>query len=196
MKQTSLAILVAATLTVALSTTAFAQTRKSQKMTVQTTTATTYAPSYYANNEVTALLGMTAGALNLGADYARMNGNWGGGGYFFLQLSKDKNGVPAISQIMSFGGLLKVNLVDANNVRVFIAPGAGITMVKDGSNNGTSKSDETVIGPIWKMGVTYKTDANFNIGLETLAFGNFFNDNLNNYAGPSQYYSVAMGFAF
>ncbi len=193
MKQLIATVLVSMT----LSTAVFAQTRRTtnQKMTTQTMPAQSYT-SHYANHEVTALLGMTAGALNLGADYARMNGNWGGGGYFFMQMSKDKNNVPVVSQIMSFGGLLKINLVDANNVRVFVAPGAGITMIKDVPNGTGGKSDETVIGPIWKMGATYKLDTNFHLGLETTAFGNFFSDSAGAAAIPAQYYSVAMGFGF
>ncbi|MBC7740549.1 MAG: hypothetical protein H7061_00020, partial [Bdellovibrionaceae bacterium] len=58
------------------------------------------------------------------------------------------------------------------------------------------KADETVIGPVWKMGVLYKLSQSLNIGLETTSFGNFFNDNLTNYQRPSDYYAVAATFAF
>ena len=194
MKQTILAVLISMT----VSTFAWAQAPAARrKMTVQTAPSTY---GSYATNEVTALLGFTGGAPNFGADYARMSGAWGFGGFFFLQSSKDKAPAvtPSVSQVMSFGGLLKVNFVDIANVKAFIAPGIGFMMVKDGSYNAASntKADETVIGPVWKMGVLYKLNSALNIGLETTSFGNFFNDNLTNYAAPSRYYSIAATFSF
>lgn len=190
-------IIASALLTMTLSAVALAQR---PKMTTQTAPAQSYSSSYSLrnSNELTALIGMAAGGINFGADYAHMlNNTWGAGGYFMMQTSKDKNAVPIVSQVMSFGGLLKINLVEANSMRVFIAPGFGISMVKDGSINASgSKSDETVLGPIFKMGVTYKVSSNFSIGLESTSLENFFNDNLNFYAGPPQYYAVALAFAF
>jgi hypothetical protein len=197
MKQTILATVV----TMMVATSAFAQTRRNEKLTVQTAPAQSYSytPSYYANNEMNVLLGFQAGAPNLGVDYARMNNGAGFGGYFFMQTNKDKNSATIVSQVLAFGGLFKVNVVDTAQVRVFVAPGVGIAMVKDATINTTTltKSDETIIGPMWKMGVLYKVNTNFNLGLETTHFGNFFNDSsLNNYAAPAHYYSVVGAFAF
>ena len=190
MKQTIVAILVS----MSLSTAAWAQRGK---MTSQTAPPA-YTPSYLSNsdNEITALLGLTSGAIHLGVDYVHsMNSTFGAGGYFFLQTSKDKNNVPIVNQLMSFGGLMKINLLDANGIKAYVAPGAGITIVKDGSINASgTKSDETVIGPVWKMGVSYKAGTNFNIGLESTMLANYFNDNL---TGVTQtFYSVAVGFGF
>ncbi len=201
MKQTIVTMLVATIATMTLSTVAFAQR---PKMTTQSAPAQSYTPSYApsyslrADNDLTALVGLTGGAINIGVDYARMmNSTYGAGGYFFFQTSKDKNNSPIVTQIMSFGGLMKINLLEANGVKVYVAPGAGITLVKDGSvNSAGAKSDETVIGPVWKMGVQFKLAQNFSLGLESTTFGNFFNDNISMSTSAFQYYSVAMGFAF
>ncbi len=193
-------VILATVVTMMVATTAFAQApRRNDKMTTQSAPAESYSytPSYYANNELTALLGFQAGAPNIGVDYARMNNGVGFGGYFFMQTSKEKGGATLVSQVMAFGGLFKLNLIDTVHAKAYVAPGFGLSIVKDGAISATgSKSDETVIGPMWKMGVSLKLANSFHLGLETTAFGNFFNDSLNNYAGPSQYYSVAGTFTF
>lgn len=194
MKSMIITVFVAMT----MATSAFAQqTRRTTKVTTQTAPAQTYTPSYsYANNEVTALLGMTSGAANFGVDYARMNNGMGWGGYFFMLSKKERNNVLLVSQVMSFGGLFKINVIDNSVAKFYVAPGFGIAVVKDGNATGTTPSDETVFGLSWKMGVTWKIAQNFNFGLETTSMSNFFSDSLTSYNVPAPVYSLAGSFMF
>jgi opacity protein-like surface antigen len=160
----------------------------------------TYNSSYSvsAENEVTGLFGMVAGSPNFGVTYIRSKTDFGFGGYFFMQSSKDKNNVPVVSQVMAFGGLMKVTLMENRMVKAYIAPGFGIAMVKDGSTSAATgkKSDETIISPIYKLGVQFKASPNFIVGLERFQLSNWLNDSLNSYAGPSEYYSITGTFEF
>lgn len=194
-------ILAAAIL--ALSAPAFAQTKKmSPPPAVRPVATSSSMYSTIPENEITAGLGMIGGAINLSATYIKPNPDFGFGGYFFLQSSKEKGGAPIVSQIMAFGALIKLNVIDTHKVRFYVAPGVGFTMIKDGSmsvnavTGETKKSDENIIGPTFKMGVQIKTAPNFMIGLERMQYSNWLNDSLSGYAGPSEYYQVACTFDF
>ena len=175
-----------------------AQTRK--KMTVQTTTAPMMTSSYapMASNEVVALLGLTAGALNVGVDYIKLDSGIDWGGYFFMQSSKDKSSTAIVSQVTALGALLRLTLLDNNKFKVSMSPGFGIAMIKDGSISviDGKKSDETTFGPSLKMNFSYKVNPKFNLGLEMTEFFNMLNDNVNAYVGPKQYFSFAGNFLF
>jgi len=161
----------------------------------QTPMMSSYAPSV--SSEVTGLLGLTAGAFHLGVDYIRTGAGLDWGGYFFMQSSKDKNSVTTVSQAMALGAMVRVSLLDNSKWRVFVAPGFGVNMVKDGSiSTAAKKSDESIIGPSFKLGVQLKMAPQFLLGLEKTQFYNMLNDNVNNYVGPSEYYSVAGTFQF
>lgn len=194
--------LILAATVLALSTSAFAQTKKMSPPPPRPAVVAS-APSYYgSSHEVTVGLGMTGGGFNFGATYVRPNPDYGFGGYFFTQSSKDKNNTATVSQITAFGALIKLNVVDTNSIRFYVAPGLGFTMVKDGSlttnavTGEVKKSDENIIGPTFKMGVQLKTTNGFLIGLERMQYSNWFNDSLTGYAGPAEYYQVAGTFEF
>lgn len=145
----------------------------------------------YNNTEISGKLGMSAGAVNLGADYINLQGDYGYGGYVFIQSSRDRSNFPVVNGVTALGGLLKLILVEKSSIKAYIAPGVGITMVKDGSINGLGrKSDETVIGTTLKIGVQIIRDRNFSIGIEQMHLSNWLNDSMNSFAGPGEYYSV------
>lgn len=155
------------------------------------TMATTQAFAQYNDTEISGKLGMAAGAVNFGADYVKTRSDYGYGGYVFVQSSRDRSGTPVVNGVTALGGLFKLVLVDKSSIKAYIAPGVGIAIVKDGSNNGLGrKSDETVIGTSFKIGVQLIRDRNFSIGIEQMQFSNWLNDNMNSFAGPSEYYSV------
>ena len=155
------------------------------------TIVSTNAFAQYNDTEISGKLGMSAGAVNLGADYVNLKGDYGFGGYVFIQSSRDRAGSPVVNGITALGGMLKLILVEKSSIKAYIAPGVGITMVKDGSVNGLGRrSDETVIGTTLKIGVQIIRDRNFSIGIEQMQLSNWLNDNLNSFAGPGEYYSV------
>jgi hypothetical protein len=193
--------LLAAILVLSISTMATAQTKKMSppKNTLAPNVLTSNSDSVYnkPSNEIMGHLGMVAGAFNLGVTYVKPKGDYGFGGYLFMQSSKDKNNKTVVSSVTAFGALLKVNLVENHNIRAFVAPGFGMAMIKEGSISSTgSKSDENIISPIFKMGVQYKFSSTTAVGLERMQFANWLNDNLNNYAGPADYYTVVASFEF
>lgn len=156
------------------------------------------APVYSSGvHEVTALLGFTASALNIGVDYAHMNNGGGFGGYFFMQTEKKVNNVAFVGQTMSFGALYKMVLVDTNRFTGYFSPGFGLTMAKEagaataGSPNGT---DETLFGASFKMGAQFKVTPAFSLGIERSAYTNWFNDKVS--VAAIEYYSVAGTFSF
>ena len=169
-------------------------------MVVPATAATSY-PTYNGQassaNEITGHLGMNGGAFNLGVTYVKPGTDFGLGGYFFYQTSKDKNSIPVVNQVTAIGGLVQVNLLDARVVRAYVSPGFGLAMVKDASINAAfKKSDENIIGPSFKIGVQFKTTPNFMIGLERMQFSNWFNDNVNLFGPGGEYYTAAGTFEF
>ncbi len=175
---------------------AFAQPKKM----VVPATATSY-PAYNgpssSPNQLSASLGLVAGAINLGVTYVKPAPDYGLGGYFFYQTSKDKNNLPLVNQVTALGALVNVNAIDNRSVRAYLAPGFGLALVKDGSINLNTlkKSDETLVGPSFKIGVQLKTSGNFMIGLERMQFVNWLNDSVNSYV-TGEYYSAVGTFEF
>src|SRR5690606_16509290 len=130
-------------------------------------------------NTLTGLLGFAQGAFNVGANFqARGSSAMNFGGYFHLSTEKaDDNKANRIDnhQTMSFGGLAFMNLGDTSDMTVYIAPGAGITTVK-GIKNAVIKDDQTIIGPIWKIGAFMRLSYGMKIGLEQTQIVNWFTD--------------------
>lgn len=177
---------------------AFAQTKK---MTNSTQTAqtqmTSFAPSQPSHAEVIGHIGMLASAIHIGADYNKMTSGSGIGGYFFYQTEKKSNNVAVANQVMSFGGTYKVVVADDRQYSAYVAPGFGIHMAKEaGIPNATTgkQSDETLIGPILKIGALYKVNPGFSIGLERKSITNWFSDSV--YFNEAAYYTVAAAFNF
>ena len=190
--------MILATLVLAASTTVFAQAKKMSPPPARPANTTiSSTPSYASSSpqgEITANLGMASGAFNIGATYVKSMGDFGFGGYLFHQSGKDKNGAPVVVAVTAIGALIKVTVYENSSVRAYMAPGAGLAMLKDASIDATGKkSDETIIGPSLKLGVQYKTAGNLVIGLERMEISNWFNDSVN---APGPVYSVAASFAF
>ncbi len=198
MKTTLMIALIALT----YSTEVFAQAKKMttppSNVVKQPVILNSYTPSYSSNNsEASGNFGLVGGAINIGASYLISKGDYGLGGYFFMQTSKEKNNLPIVSQVTALGAMIKLVLVDKNSIKAYVAPGVGFAMIKEGSISASgSKSDENIISPTFKMGVQFKTTPTFSIGLERMQFANWLNDGLNNYAGPAEYYSVIGSFVF
>lgn len=161
-------ILVLATLLTA--TVSFAQRTK----TTTYTTTTTTAPMSYSSgqNELTANVGFVAGAINLGATFAQMQGSTGFGGYFQLQTEKDK----VVNQAIALGGLYKINVIDTSKAVFYAAPGFGLAMVKIPSTTGTGTDDKTIFGPSLKLGAQMKMSPTFSLGIERGVVTNWFEE--------------------
>ena len=182
-----------------LSVSAFAQSGKKMSAPARTTVAPAVVTAYTGptQNEITGNFGLHAGAVNFGVTYVKANPDFGFGGYFFMQSSKDKNNTTVVNQIMAFGGLLKVNIVNNNKIRAFMAPGFGMAMLKDASVNAAGKkSDENLISPTFKMGVQYKFNSNILVGIERMLVTNWLNDSINTLGYPTEYTSVAATYEF
>ena len=143
-------------------------------------------------NELNLNLGFTAGAANLGAAY-EMNKNeflsWGG--YFFMQSEKDDAGV---YQTMALGALMKVHLIQKNDVNAYIAPGFGLTIINDFVDATTGKKDDkTVFGPSMRIGAQYHLNSTTKLGIERILFTNWFDDEA---PAAVEYTSAVLGFEF
>lgn len=147
------------------------------------------------SSEVTGKLGFTSQAIHIGADYNKMSDGAGPGGYFFYQTSKKSGAVTITNQVMSLGGTYKINFVDNSKFIAYVTPGFGIHMVKEvGAVTAGTPSDETLIGPVYKIGTQFKMKPTFAIGLERNAIVNWFSDKVA--GGEFVYYSVAGTFWF
>ena len=143
--------------------------------------------------EVTGKMGMSMGSFNLGVDYLKPHGDFDLGGYFFLQSPRESNNNTVVNKVLAFGGMIKLNIVEKSTIKSYIAPGFGLAIIEGGSINSLGrKSDENIISPNFRIGVQYINSKNVSIGLERLQFANMLNDSLNNFSGPSEYYSVVI----
>ena len=171
-----------------------AQSRKAQpvRKTVQSDMSF---DSMDSTNEVNAKLGFSAQAIHLGVDYNKMSDGSGIGGYFFYQTSKKSGAAVIVPQVMSLGATYKINFIDNNKILAYAAPGFGIHMAKEvGASTTGTASDETLIGPVFKIGTQIKLKPTFAIGLERQAFINWFSDKVT--GGEYVFYSVAGTFWF
>lgn len=142
--------------------------------------------------EFTGKFGMASGAIHIGGDYIKPQGDYGFGGYLFMQTPRELSAVTTVSKVTAFGALIKLNVVEKNTIKAYVAPGFGVAIIEGGSINGAGrKSDENIISPNFRIGVQLINNQNFSIGLERLQFANWLNDNVNNYSAPAEYYSVA-----
>ena len=154
-------------------------------------------PVVAGETEVSGKFGMTAGAFSLGVDYVQSKGDYGFGGYVFVQSSKERNSSPLISGVTALGIMLKMILVEKSSIKAYVAPGVGFAMIMDGSINGIGRrSDEIMFGPSVKLGVQLIRSQSFSMGLERVEFSNWINDSINNFAGPTEYYSVVSSWTF
>ena len=180
----------------------FSQRLKKMSPPIKPETAPITFPVYSglsSQHQISTQLGLFAGALNLGVSYIQPKTElYGFGGYFFMQTSKEKNYSTIVSQVVSFGGLVNINLMDNTNFRIYLSPGFGLSILKESSINSGTKNDETVVGPVIKMGVQYKISPTFFVGLDKTDFTNWLNDNVNNFQGPNgfDYFSVVGTFLF
>jgi hypothetical protein len=130
-------------------------------------------------SELTGTLGLVQAAVNVGFQYTKKNSDYGLGGYFFLQTSKERSTNIIVNQVMSFGGQAKVALVDTSVVSAYLSPGFGIHMIKDVQDTTvtpTRKSDKTAFGPTLRTGVLFGLTPTVKAGLEHFQYWNWFDD--------------------
>ena len=109
-------------------------------------------------------------AANLAGEYeSKQSDLHGMGGYIFIQTEKKESGVVTVPQITALGGYMPVHLTNRSQLDVYVAPGAGIAMVKVGT------STETAVGPSLKMGVDYHTSSTLSWGLQYSTYFNWLN---------------------
>jgi len=149
-----------------------------------------------AYHDVTPKLGFNQGAANFGVGYNLMNDGAGFGGYFHMQTEKKSNGTINVNQAMAFGGNFKINVIDSAHAVAYVAPGFGIAMIKEigTATGGGTASDETTFGPSFSVGGQIKLPAGMAIGIERLAYANWFNDKVNGLEGAA--YQVAFSLRF
>ena len=147
------------------------------------------------SQEITGKLGFSAQAIHIGVDYNKMIDGAGIGGYFFYQTSKKSGAVTIANQVISLGATYKVNLIDNNHIIGYMSPGFGVHMIKEiGAGTTGTASDETVLGPVYKIGTQLKIKPTFAIGLERTALVNWLSDKVT--GGELVYYSIAGTFWF
>lgn len=184
-------------LVIAVSVSASAQTKRTAKKTAPQALSTSNDMDFDSDSssEVTGKLGFTSQAIHIGADYNKMDDGAGPGGYFFYQTNKKSGPVTITNQVMSLGGTYKINFVDNSKFIAYVTPGFGIHIVKEAGTTGAgTPSDETLIGPVYKLGTQFKMKPTFAIGLERQAIVNWFSDKV--IGGEFVYYSVAGTFWF
>lgn len=176
---------------------ATAQTKRTVKKTSSTTMGSSGEISLDDGSaqEITGKLGFSAQAIHIGVDYNKLLDGAGFGGYFFYQTSKKSGTTTVAHQVMSLGATYKVNFLDTNKLIAYASPGFGIHMIKEiGISTTGSASDETVLGPVYKIGTQLRVKPTFAIGLERTALVNWLSDKVT--SGELVYYSVAGTFWF
>lgn len=139
-----------------------------------------------------ALLGMTQGNLNLGADFEmKQSSAHGLGGYFFMQ-TDDDTANPSVYGVMALGANMPIHLLNDSMIDVYVAPGFGILMIDD-YGSGAQKDDETTFGPSLKIGAEYQVSPQASIGLQYMNYYNWFSDDV---TFKAEYVSAAATFAF
>lgn len=155
------------------------------------TSVVSQAATYGSEQSITGIVGFTQSAPNFGANYERrIDNNMGVGGYFHFA-SEQKNGFGK-NQTMSFGAMAPMHLLDNSRADVYLAPGFGITMVK-GITGTLVPDDQTIFGPIWKVGAMFKMTSSVKLGLEQTHITNWFTDKL---PSDMEYTNFAVNFAF
>ncbi|MES2801266.1 MAG: hypothetical protein V4654_02140 [Bdellovibrionota bacterium] len=150
----------------AISTTAFAQTKK------QTAPPAAVQPTYNSSQKVFGgNIGMNQSAFNLGITFDSGTETGDLGGSFFLQTEKKENGVTVVSQVMTFGAHVNLNVLDQAGWALDLRPGANLSILQDA---GLSGDDKTVFGPSLRWSVTRRTAGGMEIGVERLEIWNWF----------------------
>lgn len=148
------------------------------------THAATY--GYGSANSLTGLIGFSQSAVSFGANYEHRLDTMGVGGYFLYSGEQKDAGK---NQTISFGGLAPMHLLDDSRLDVYLAPGFGITMVKGISG----QEDQTIFGPLWKIGAMFKMNSTVKVGLEQTNLVNWFSDKV---SADVNYTNFAVNFAF
>lgn len=155
--------------TLVLTSTAFAQKNKQSAP-----PAAAAQPSYSAGQKVFGgNIGMNQSAFNLGVmiDSGTDTGDLGGS--FFLQTEKKENGVVVVTQVMTFGGHVNLNVFDQAGWVLDLRPGLNLSMLQD---VGAGGDDKTVFGPSLRWSVARRTAGGMEIGIERLEIWNWFDD--------------------
>jgi len=133
------------------------------------------------NSYVQGVMGFESGGVNIGFDYeSRAVGSTAGYGGYFL-FSSEKDGASA--QVMSFGAMSKIHLLDDSKFDISVAPGFGISMIEMGPN------DETILGPVVKFGLLYKFSDQMAFGGEMFKAYNWLSDD---FGGTLDYFNLAL----
>jgi hypothetical protein len=137
--------------------------------------------SFASESYLQGALGFESGAVNIGFDYeSRKSGsNAGYGGYFMFSSEKDG----ASAQVLSFGAMSKIHFFETEQFDFSLAPGFGISMVEIGN------ADETVFGPILKLGLLYKFSDKVAFGGEMFKAYNWLSDE---FAGTLDYFNFVV----
>lgn len=141
-----------------------------------------------ADNTIRPILGFKSSAVNFGVDYEkRMNHDMGWGGYFsYGSEHKDNN---ATNQVVAFGVMAPIHLLDNGSLDTYIAPGFGIAMVKGLAG----ADDETTLGPSMKLGAEWKFSPTLKGGVQYMQIYNWFTDKA---ASQYNYASASLAIAF
>lgn len=148
--------------------------------------AATY--GYGSADSATGLIGFSQAAVTFGANYEHRQDALGLGGYF-LYSGEQKDG--GKNQVISFGGIAPMHLLDDSRLDVYLAPGFGISMIKGIS----PQSDQTIFGPVWKIGALFKMTPEVKIGLEQMTLVNWFSDQPH-IGSAAMFTNFAVNFAF
>jgi hypothetical protein len=147
-----------------------------------------FSQAHAKDNYIRGILGMSQGALNLGADYEkRASGDVGMGGYFFYTGEKKD---AAKNQFITIGGNIPVHFVNNKSLDLYLAPGFGIAMI-DGL--GAGDDDETVLGTSLKAGIEFEVSPTMLAGLQWFYITNWFEDSK---PGSISFLNASATFAF
>jgi hypothetical protein len=147
---------------------------------------TSQASLYGSRDTLAGQIGFSQAAVGFGAEYEHRLDTMGVGGYFNYS-SEEKTAVK--NQLMSFGGIAPIHLLDDTKLDVSIAPGFGITMVK--GINGAE--DQTVFGPLWKLSTYFKMNSSVKVGIQHTQLVNWFSNKL---PANTNYTNFSVAFAF
>lgn len=148
-------------------------------------------------NNITAEFGFKQGAVHYGATVVKDYDHIGLGGYVFIQTENKSNNVVRAHELVSAGVISKFILLSTPKAQVHFAPGLGFSEIRnfhDLFDINASKSAETFLGAIFKIGAVYSVTSDIKMGLEYSKISNWCEPEVTDFL--TEYSSVIMSYDF
>jgi hypothetical protein len=131
------------------------------------------------------IIGFSQGALNIGADYEKLNDNTGVGGYILFSGDEEDAGK---SEVLTIGAMVTAHVYSTEKLDFYVAPGFGFAQIEP-----VLGDDESTFGPSIKAGVEYTINNKVSAGIQHFFFYNWMSDEVQDHVS---FLNAAVTFIF